>query len=256
MSPLTYHRPQSVDEALQLLDAGVPLAGGTTLTPIRRSLEAVVDLQDLGLDDFHSDEATISCGASVSLQRLYEEAQSTLPALADALRREAAWNLRNQGTFVGALLSGGSRSPLLCAALALDPELEIAPENRRVRLSEFLELEGQPRQLITQVDIHRPVAMAYEQVGRAPMDRPLVSAASCRFGEPSDRGEYRLVLGGFGPRPVALDIATLESDADLNQAADLARERYAAAEDQWASSAYRSSVAATLIARTAKEVMA
>ena len=50
MPPLEYSRPGTLAEALALLQHGVPLAGGTALTANRRSLQAVVDLQDLGLD--------------------------------------------------------------------------------------------------------------------------------------------------------------------------------------------------------------
>ena len=49
MSPLQYHRPQNLEEALELLEQGVPLAGGTRLTPDLRSVKALVDLQDLDL---------------------------------------------------------------------------------------------------------------------------------------------------------------------------------------------------------------
>jgi len=40
MAALEYHRPKTISEALSLLKQGVPLAGGTILTPNRRGLRA------------------------------------------------------------------------------------------------------------------------------------------------------------------------------------------------------------------------
>lgn len=256
MTSLTYHRPQSIEEAVELLQAGLPLAGGTTLTPIRRSLEAVVDLQDLGLDQYEVQGNLVSFGAALSLQRLYEELESLLPAFADAARREAAWNLRNQGTFVGAVMSGDGRSPLLCAALALDPILQLAPAGEAVSLSQLLEhRRTEAPRLITQVAMNLPQSMAYEQVGRAPMDRPIVSAAACRFAGDTGTPSTNIALGGFGPQPVRLDLESIESDDDLKRVAELAREEFKEAGDEWASAEYRSQVAGTLTTRVAREVM-
>ncbi len=256
MTPLTYHRPQSIEEAVELLETGLPLAGGTTLTPIRRSLEAVIDLQDLGLDQYAVHGDVVSFGAALPLQRLYEEMRSLLPPFADSARREAARNLRNQGTFVGAVISGDGRSPLLCAALALDPILQLAPAAEAVSLSQLLERRrSEPRRLITQVNLNLPEAMAYEQVARAPMDRPMVSAAACRFVDSEGNTNTHISLGGFGPQPVSLDVGALEVDADIERVVEIARSEFAEAGDQWASAEYRSQVAGTLVSRVIREVM-
>lgn len=257
MTSLTYHRPQSIEEAVELVEAGVPLAGGTALTPIRRSLEAVVDLQDLGLNQYEIKGNVVSFGAALPLQRLYEELRSQLPAFADAARREAAWNLRNQGTFVGAVMSGDGRSPLLCAALALDPILQLALAGEAVSLSQLLERRrSEPPRLITQVSLNLPEAMAYEQVGRTPMDRPIVSAAACRFADDDGRSRIAIALGGFGRQPVRLDVDSAKLDADLERVAELGRDEFSEAGDEWASAEYRRQVAGTLVTRVAREVMA
>jgi CO/xanthine dehydrogenase FAD-binding subunit len=41
MTSFQYHRPKTLAEALELLDRGVPLAGGTALTPRRDEIPAV-----------------------------------------------------------------------------------------------------------------------------------------------------------------------------------------------------------------------
>jgi len=49
MPELEYHRPKSLQQALELLSRARPLGGGTALTPRRAELDSVMDLQDLGL---------------------------------------------------------------------------------------------------------------------------------------------------------------------------------------------------------------
>ncbi|MGH2627899.1 MAG: FAD binding domain-containing protein, partial [Anaerolineales bacterium] len=70
MSSLEYHRPGSLEEAVALLGRAQPLAGGTALTPRRRLLEAVIDLQDLDLADVARREGTIEVGSGVRLETL------------------------------------------------------------------------------------------------------------------------------------------------------------------------------------------
>jgi hypothetical protein len=50
MFPFKYHRPKTAAEALELLDRGVPLAGGSELMPRRDEVSAVIDIRELGLD--------------------------------------------------------------------------------------------------------------------------------------------------------------------------------------------------------------
>lgn len=257
MSPTTYHRPKTIEQALELLEQGVPLAGGTVLTPVRRTLDAVIDLQDLGLDQFEAADGHWLFGAALPLQRLYEQADQDLPALAQALRLQAAWNMRNQATFIGTVLSANGRSPLLCAALALNPELSLAAQESTITLAQFLQQrDEEPPSLITGVDLELPAAMAYQQTGRAPMDRPLVSAAACRFAGVDGGDRFRLILGGYGALPQALDVASLTNEDEVEAAVQAARDSYRAAGDQWASAEYRSDVAGTLAGRVAREVMA
>ena len=81
-----YHRPQSIDEAVELLQRGVPLAGGTLVTPARRNLHAVVDIQDLGLDGLSIGPDQIECGAALTLQSLVEKSGELPAALIRAVR--------------------------------------------------------------------------------------------------------------------------------------------------------------------------
>lgn len=252
MTPLTYHRPKTVEEALSLLEAGVPLAGGTRVVPQRRQLEAVIDLQDLGLNQTEALKSGWRMGATVTLQGLYDFASDRLPALATACRNEAALNIRNQATLAGALLSGEGRSPLLCALLALDPQLALEPASQSLSLQEFMETreEGEPR-LVTDFEFSMPAGMAYEAVARSPMDRPLVVAAAIRGANGADAPSFRVALGGHGSAPISFTVSSPDEAAGL---AEVAAEAYREAADPWASGEYRSAAAKTLVARVVQEV--
>ncbi|HNO92828.1 MAG TPA: FAD binding domain-containing protein, partial [Anaerolineales bacterium] len=72
----TYHRPQTLDEALTLLTQPntVPLGGGTLLSKATADSVAVVDLQRLGLDALRVNGNELQIGATCTLQSLLESA--------------------------------------------------------------------------------------------------------------------------------------------------------------------------------------
>lgn len=250
---MEYHRPRSLDEAISLLKQGVPLAGGTSLTPRRRGLSAVVDLQELGLDRLTSTETRIDAGACLTLQSLAETSDNLLPALSRVCHLEAGWNLRNMATIAGSLMGADGRSPLVTALLALGTKVILQPGEEQVDLDDLLarrEAEGNQR-LITTVMIPRPRWLAYDQVARSPADRPIVCAALAEKGSGTSPGRHGLALGGFGRRPVLLSLAAGQtSDAAIaDQMGRLASEAYAQAGDAWASAEYRSEVAGVLVRR-------
>lgn len=250
MTSLEYHRPQTLDEALELLEQGVPLAGGTRLTARLRGVEALVDLQDLGLDQIEATEATIKFGGTATLQALVENA-SQLPAdLVQAARLEAGWNIRNRATVAGTIVTGDGRSPLLTVLLAMGADLEFAPGNGRVSLADVLDRSPDRTggKLITAIHTANPGGLRYAQVARSPADRPLVCAAVAV--DPAEK-LVGIALGGFGAHPRLLSI---DETLEANEAAQQARTMYAEAGDQWASAEYRSPTAATLVARLLTEV--
>ncbi|MFV1858892.1 MAG: xanthine dehydrogenase family protein subunit M [Anaerolineales bacterium] len=250
MTSLEYHRPQTLDEALELLERGVPLAGGTWLTPRLRGIGALVDLQDLGLDRIGATDAALVIGGTATLQGLVENSALLPDDLVRAARLEAGWNIRNKATVAGTIVTGDGRSALLTVLLALDAELEVAPGDERVSLGEFLG-RGADRtdgKLITAIHAANPSRLRYAQVARSPADRPLLCVAVG-----VDRAETRVLvaLGGFGPHPQLL---SRDETSDAQEAAQRAGAMYADASDQWASAEYRSSAAATLVARLLTEV--
>jgi len=237
-----YHRPNSVNESLQLLarqsPPTYPLGGGTVLNMPGPAPIAVVDLQDLGLGTLDKENTAWNIGSTVTLQQLVQK-EHLYPALKAAIRHEATYNIRQVATTAGTLVSGNGRSPFSAVMLALGAQIVLMPNNENVPLGEYLSFrEGkQPYHLITQVIVPSNLKLAYEYVARTPADLPIVCAAVSQW--PS--GRTRVVLGGYGksvllafdgPDPAGVEIA--------------ARDAYSEAGHEWASAEYRCNIAAVL----------
>lgn len=258
MGSLNYHRPKTIKEALALMEKGVPLAGGTALTPQRYDVAAVIDLQDLKLDELKVGKSKIRIGATVKLQALIK-AQDDIPqALAQACRQEAALNIRNAATIGGAVMTGDGRSPLLTALLALDASVITEPGNHSEPLEKLLEKRDERRKprLIVALEMMRPNRMVYEQVSRSPADRPIVCLAVAEKLTSKGASHVVAAIGGCGERPIRLTKMedALEKGASLTEAAALAEKAYSGAGDAFASAAYRAEIAGVLARRLLTEV--
>jgi len=248
---MQYHRPTEIEQAVELLKTARPLGGGTALTPDRRNVAAVIDLQGLDLGGFTVEPDSIRFGAGVRLQELVERAAELPAALVDAVRLEAAWNMRNAATLAGVVVSSDGRSPLLTVLAALGAVLELEPGGEQVRLQQFFDRRrsGKEAYLITSISVSAPAGLAYQGVARSPADRPLVCASAARDAE----GTVDIALGGFGEHPVHLGHFR---PADPELAGEAASEAYAGAGDGFASAAYRAAIAAVLARRVLAEVAA
>ena len=108
-----YHRPSTLEQALDLLDSdhAAVLAGGTSLIA-GDGPDAVVDLQDLGLDSIALDGDRLAVGA---MTRLRDFAASDLvpQPLRQLAMREAPNTIRNAATIGGTVASGDPESELI-----------------------------------------------------------------------------------------------------------------------------------------------
>ncbi len=244
-----YHRPKTLDEALQLLAQPntLPLGGGTKInSPAFKDRDfAVVDLQALDLKRILRSGYTLEIGATATLQQLLESADAPA-ALQQAIRQEASLNIRNAATVAGTLVSADGRSPFATALLALDAKVTVISEQSSViSLAEYWTLR--PAGLITLVSIPLNAKFAYQQVARTPADVPIVCAALTQW----NSGRTRLALGGYGASPL---LAMDGTEAEGLESA--ARNAFHEAIDQWASAEYRMDVAATLATRCLEHISA
>lgn len=246
-----YHRPTTLEEALELLSRvqpeTLPLAGGSMITQPTSRRFAVVDLQSLGLNTCEGRGKYLHFGATLTLQGILSSCQksgkNTLPAaLRKATELEASYNLRQVASVAGTLVAADGRSPFTTAMLALDAMLTILPGDEQVSLGNLLPFrgEGLRGRLIRGIRIPLNASLAYEYVARSPADRPIVCAALAAW--PS--GRVRLALGGYGSAPSlvfdGMDVSGLELAA---------QSACSQAEDAWASAEYRQETAGVLARR-------
>ena len=241
----TYHRPQTLDEALTLLTQPntFPLGGGTLLSQPTIDSVSVVDLQRLGLDSLRVNGNEFQIGATCTLQSLLES-EHCPEALKTAIKLEAPINIRNSATVAGTLVSSDGRSPFATSLLAMDAKIDHRPltvdrpSSTVIGLGEFLPLR--PRGLITLITIPLNAKFAFEFVSKTPADKPIVAAALSQW----KSGRTRLALCGYGKSPM---LAMDGTEAEGLESA--ARNAYHEANDEWASAEYRMDVAAVLAKR-------
>lgn len=243
----TYHRPNTLDEALTLLTQPntLPLGGGTLLSQPQADSVQVVDLQGLGLDSLVKSGNTLELGATLTLQTLLES-EHCPAALKSALKLEAPLNLRNSATVAGTLVSCDGRSTFATVLLALDTRLEIRDSvdtSRVSSLGEFLPLR--PRGLITSITIPLNLKLAFEYVSRTPADKPIVCVALAQW----NSGRMRVAVGGFGKSPMLAMDGTSTDDL-----ATAARNAFHEATDEFGSAEYRMDVASTLAKRCLEDL--
>ena len=241
----TYHRPQTMDEALALLTQPntVPLGGGTLLSKPTADSVSVVDLQRLGLDSLRANGNEWIIGATCALQSLYEDANCP-DALKTALKLEAPLNLRNAATIAGTIVSGDGRSPFMAMFLAMDAKISVISDQKAViSVGEYV--LTRPKGLITEIAIPLNVKTAFQFVSKTPADKPIVGAALAQW----NSGRTRLTLCGYGKTPL-LAMDGTEADGLQEAAMNACHE----ADDEWASADYRMDVAAVLAKRCLAEI--
>jgi CO/xanthine dehydrogenase FAD-binding subunit len=205
-----YHRPTDIDDAVRLLRRKnihtVALAGGTTtIGEGGPNIEAVVDLDGLGLDFIEYENGALYLGAMLRLQTIIEKLHDVSDVLlADAARRTAGLNVRNMATVGGILAGGDNHSPFSVAIAALKARVKIYEQAGEMPLwsdvASQVRAKGFKGKLITAISLNLPSGQMgawYEQVARTPADRPIVSAAAVAFETPDGAVDLTLSVGGL-----------------------------------------------------------
>jgi carbon-monoxide dehydrogenase medium subunit len=137
MSPFDYHRPDTVDEAVALLETfggdGKVLAGGQSLLPVLAlrlthlghliDIGRVKGLQSIELDD----DGTVSVGATVTHARVERSdvMAAAAPAVAGAMPYVGHRAIRSRGTVCGSLAHADPAAELPAVALAVGAQMLI-----------------------------------------------------------------------------------------------------------------------------------
>lgn len=265
--PGAYYRPHSLAEALDYLSQpnSAPLAGGTELLAKEDGvlLAAVVDLQDLGLDQIKLENDHLRIGAMVRLAELDQHLATefgTAPATAllrKAISQAGPSTYRNAATLGGVCASRLRDSELLSALLVLDAGLVYQGQGMdNVRLEDMLRDDEPVKGLITELLVPWVAGKgASQRVARTPKDYPIVSITAW---EP-ETGKIRLAATGLGDRPMRLTAAEakLESGKSataVDAAATAASEANKHPGDFRGDAYYRAEMAGVLLRRVLNEL--
>jgi len=264
MASIAYHRPASIDEALELgrWPGGARfLAGGTDLlVKLRQGLErprALVSLRNITeLQGIEVSDAGADIGAAVTIAEILEhdELGRRYPLLQQAAGRLGSPQIRQTATLGGNL---GNCSPCADTAPALlvyGARLQLqGPAGRReVDIAEFLRGPGQsclaPGELLCRVRVAPAPAGArtvYFKKGRVRVDLALASLAALLVLDDGKLAEVRLAAGSVAPTCLRLERAEAllrgqRPDREIiDRAARAAAEDISPIDDVRASAAYR-----------------
>ncbi len=241
---LEYQWVEDIDDALLLLartdTRTVPLAGGTYLLGREDdSIQAVVDLRDLGLAYISEDAQGIHIGAMTALQTMVDSPLLKELATGIVARASLASSfsrlIRNSATLGGTLATGvPSQADLLTVLAVMDAEVVLrsgsksqvnlsggsaerpglaltgvtykGKQERRLPYS-ALNAERKPNELIIEAIIPRPAfgcAASFVRVGRTPTDVALLNAAALVEVNDGVYRQVRLALCGVNMEPVRM----------------------------------------------------
>ena len=173
MYDFNYHKPDSIDEAIQLFlgaEDGIYLAGGHTLLPsMKQRLAAPTDVIDLaGIDDLSGIEdvgADLEIGALTAHDEVATSSvvQSGIPALAELASLIGDAQVRNRGTIGGSVSNSDPAADYPAGVLGLGAE--IVTNKRTIAADDFFtamfETALEEGELITKIKFPKPEAAAY-----------------------------------------------------------------------------------------------
>ncbi len=275
-APFSYHRTRSVPETVAMLaelgDGAKILAGGQSLVPMMNFRlarpSALVDVTRVpGLEYLRAGPDGLRIGA-LTRHRTVELCRD--PAVLDGfgvLPRSARWighyPIRAQGTFGGSIAHADPAAEwcLLAVLLGANVVLTGPSGERRVPAGEFFDgfytTRAEPDEMVTELHFPRPARRAaLTEFAQRQGDFAVVAAAvsvDLREAAPQTCHAVRVVLGGVGPLPFAVDTTDLAGQpaapATWRAAGELAAAQIDPPADGHGSAAYRKKLAATLVER-------
>ena len=271
-----YHRPRSLDEALDLKAAdegAVWYVGGTEIVALMKvglaSPSALIDLKGItALRNLTAGPDGVTIGAAVTHRTLEHDAgiAAHLPVLSRVAHTLANVRVRNVGSLGGNLCFAEPHSDPAPLLVALDARVQLRSTRgeREVELSDFLvgpfETDLAADEVMTAIHVPRPDRVAAAALGRrAFRERPTVNVVVLEL----DDG-FRVTTGAAGPIPVrARDAEALlderrgdpEGLREVARAAGEAAAEVAGAYDESGASAeYKQQLVAVLVDRAVQEL--
>jgi len=276
-----YHRPESIDEAVGLLDElgeeARVLAGGYSLVPMMNLRlarpEHLVDINRLPLDRIERAENTLRLGGLVRHHRYEsdEAVKGALPLLAEASDHIAHPVIRLRGTLGGSLANADPTAELSLLAVLYDAVIEAKSIDgtRRIDASDFFKgafmTALKPGEIITALEIAIPTGSevhAFLEFSERKGDFAIVAVAASLSVDGGRITQARVACAGASSVPqrnAAVEQFLCERLSDpsvVRQAGRLFADAVDPPSDIRATSAFRKHLVAELTARTLEKALA
>jgi carbon-monoxide dehydrogenase medium subunit len=218
MKEFSYERPESLDEALQVLAASGSeteiLAGGTDLVIAMRDRyrqpKVVVDLKRIAelYPTLRWDGDTLTVSAAATMTEIANDPgiNKHFPALVEAAVVVGSVQIRNRATLLGNICNGSPAADTAPPLLAYEAVIVVAGPGgqRRVPINDFIVGPGktdlQEGELAIALELTTPTRMlggAYERMTRR-KGTDLASVTLCATVD--DAGVTQVAFGSVGPR--------------------------------------------------------
>jgi len=278
--PFAYHRPETIEDALELFERfdgdAAFYAGGTELLLALKArvlrYDHLIDLKRIpGLSGVQADGNMVVIGALSTHHQLSRDPiiLQYLPAYAALSDNVANIRVRSAGTLGGNLCFAEPHAdpPALLAALGAVMVLRSTDGERTVSAGDFIESEfttvKRESEILTHIRVPKPAAgsrFAFKSFGH--LERPAVGVAA-GFVPGEGGGSFRLWVGAIAERPQHLEeLEQMLGEAGPDALEDVLSqevERIAgdlpAISDLHGAADYKRSLAATYIRRCVREVV-
>lgn len=271
--PFRYSRPESVTEALALLDDEAKvLAGGQSLVPLLNMRlavpEHVVDINRLtALSYVETADGSVRVGALARHADVLasDAAAAAQPLLRQALRFVAHPAIRNRGTTVGSLVHADSAGEMPAVLAVLGGTMHVASTagERSIPAIDFflgpLESAVRPDELAVEAEFPalapRGTGTGFAEISRRRGDYAICGVALLAWLAADGRvGGASAAYLSMGPIPVVLDLTEAVAGAAADAATfpavtGLARDRLHPQPDIHATASYRRHIAGVLTER-------
>ena len=272
-----YVAPESIGDAIKELtgdDMARPLAGGQSLIPTMNFRIAtpskLVDLRKIGeLGGIAVEDGVIRVGAMTRHRELELDAAANRanPLIAEVMANVAHIVIRNRGTVGGSIAHADAAAELPCLLVVTGGSVVVqGPDGERTIAAEDLfqfhmTTSIGEDELLTEVRIPALPAnagYAFQEVARRHGDYALAGVCAIVTVEGGECTAASLAGCGIGSKPTRLAhaetalVGSTLGEAALEAAGEAAMEYVTAADDRQASVAYRRTLVATLVKRTAK----
>jgi aerobic carbon-monoxide dehydrogenase medium subunit len=273
--PFSYHRAQSLGEAIKLLhqlgEEARVIAGGQSLIPLMKMRlarpSALIDINFVsGMNEIKNQNGELRFGALARHADIeISEHAAAIPILHDCAAGIADVQVRNQGTIGGSLAEADPSGDWAAALLTLDSSVVCvsAQGERLVKLEEFFKdaytTVLQREELIKEVVVRKPAKHsggAYLAFKRsAPVYATASVAAQITLDGKDNCKNARIVLGCVGLTAIRAKQAETElqskkiDEQAIGRAAEAARETAEPHSDMRGSADYKRALVAALVKR-------